>query len=364
MTDNVKNIGNAAFYNCSSLSNRLILPRNLVAVGNEAFQGVGTIKAYAGSSAIEAAAAAGYSVTIIDDVPVEKVSAVTANPASGAVTSGTTVALSSATNGTTIRYTTNGSEPTAASTSYSSPITITAATTIKAKAFKSGMTNSDTSTFTYTVIVENAPTITVGKVSGHPGEEVDITVSLANNPGLAGFVLDLNFDNTKLTPVSITRGAVISGDMFNSNLNDAGVDLSMLTSVTAAWFNASNVTENGVVFTVRFKIKETVTDETIPITISVESAANQTPTSVALTTVSGSVDVMTFIYGDIFEDGAVNVLDAVRLAQYLAKWQTVTLSPAELSAADVYPDGIVDVRDAVRLAQYLAGWSDVVLGQL
>ena len=69
------------------------------------------------------------------------------------------VTLQCATAGATIRYTTNGSEPTSSSTAYSTPITITGTTTIKAKAFKSGYRDSETfaQTFTLTGTVE-APT--------------------------------------------------------------------------------------------------------------------------------------------------------------------------------------------------------------
>jgi len=73
------------------------------------------------------------------------------SPASGTYSSVQTVTVSCSTEGATIRYTTDGSEPTTTSTTYASPITIDATTTVKAKAFKDGMTDSDTATATYTV---------------------------------------------------------------------------------------------------------------------------------------------------------------------------------------------------------------------
>lgn len=66
-------------------------------------------------------------------------------------------------------------------------------------------------------------------------------------------------------------------------------------------------------------------------------------------------------FGDIYTDGSVDTKDAVKLAQVLAGWKTVSLSEGEKVAADVYRDGNVDTKDAVKLAQYLAGWN-VVLG--
>ena len=64
------------------------------------------------------------------------------------------VTLQCATSGATIRYTTNGSEPTTSSTAYTAPITITGTTTIKAKAFLAftgGTFNSDTFTQTFSL---------------------------------------------------------------------------------------------------------------------------------------------------------------------------------------------------------------------
>lgn len=81
----------------------------------------------------------------------KKVATPTATPAAGEVASGTTVALSTTTEGADIYYTTNGDTPTAESTKYTAAIEITEAVTIKAIGIKSGMTNSDVMTAAYTV---------------------------------------------------------------------------------------------------------------------------------------------------------------------------------------------------------------------
>lgn len=79
----------------------------------------------------------------------------TANPPSSAVASGTTVSLSTTTDGASIHYTTDGSTPSAASTLYAGPISITGAVTIKAIAVKAGMTDSGVMTETYTMVPGN-----------------------------------------------------------------------------------------------------------------------------------------------------------------------------------------------------------------
>lgn len=82
---------------------------------------------------------------------IDLVTAPVANPAAGAVSSGTTIALTSATVGATIYYTTNGDVPTDESTLYTVPIEVTEAVTIKAIAYKSDRKPSLALTADYTI---------------------------------------------------------------------------------------------------------------------------------------------------------------------------------------------------------------------
>ena len=75
----------------------------------------------------------------------------TFSPAGGTYTSAQNVIISTTTADATIRYTTNGSEPTSSSTAYSSPFSVSSTTTIKAKGFKDGWTPSATASATYTI---------------------------------------------------------------------------------------------------------------------------------------------------------------------------------------------------------------------
>jgi hypothetical protein len=74
----------------------------------------------------------------------------TFSPSNRTFTDNMQVSISCGTTGSTIRRTNNGSEPTSSSPAYTGPITIYQTTTIKAKAFKSGMVESNTATATYT----------------------------------------------------------------------------------------------------------------------------------------------------------------------------------------------------------------------
>ena len=73
----------------------------------------------------------------------------TFDPAGGSYSDPVSVTISCATSGASIYYTTDGNTPTANSTLYSSPITISETTTVKAIGMMSGMNNSSVATATY-----------------------------------------------------------------------------------------------------------------------------------------------------------------------------------------------------------------------
>ena len=76
----------------------------------------------------------------------------TFSPAAGAYTSAQNVTISSATEGATIYYTTDGTEPTTNSTQYNGAISVSSSTTIKAMAIAAGYDNSSVATATYTIV--------------------------------------------------------------------------------------------------------------------------------------------------------------------------------------------------------------------
>lgn len=89
----------------------------------------------------------------------ETVATPTFSPVAGTYTSAQSVAIACATSGASIYYTTNGDTPTGASALYSAPITVSATSTVKAIAIKSGMTDSAVASAAYTI---NIPADTGG----------------------------------------------------------------------------------------------------------------------------------------------------------------------------------------------------------
>ena len=94
----------------------------------------------------------GVLTTALSGVPVPvTVATPVISPASCNFYPTTNVTISCATSGATIRYTLDGSEPTAESDAYSAPIAVSATTTVKARAFADGMNASAVASATYTL---------------------------------------------------------------------------------------------------------------------------------------------------------------------------------------------------------------------
>jgi lysophospholipase L1-like esterase len=81
----------------------------------------------------------------------------TFSPAAGTYYGTQSVAISCATSGATIHYTTDGSTPTTSSAVYSGAISVAASQTIKALAVKSGLTNSSVGAAAYTISASFSP---------------------------------------------------------------------------------------------------------------------------------------------------------------------------------------------------------------
>lgn len=84
-------------------------------------------------------------------VPTDQVATPTFSVAEGTYSSAQSVSISCATSGASIYYTMDGSTPTTSSTPYTGAITVSTTTTLKAIAVKSGMTDSEVATATYTI---------------------------------------------------------------------------------------------------------------------------------------------------------------------------------------------------------------------
>ena len=155
------------------------------------------------------------------------VEAPTFSVAEGTYTSAKSVELSCVTEGATIYYTTDGTEPTAASTAYTGAISISETTTLKAIAVK-GEDVSSVASATYTIVnIE------------HAGTEADpYTVADARN------AIDANFGITGVYATGIVSKIVTAYDSGFANITFDFVDSEGETNSIRAYRCTGNEAEN------------------------------------------------------------------------------------------------------------------------
>jgi len=131
----------------------------------------------------------------------------TFSPGGGTFTSAQSVSISDSTSGATIHYTTDGSTPTASSTTYSGSISVSSGTvTIKAIGVKSGDTNSSVASATYTIgtVVTTVATPTFSPAGGTYTAAQTVTISDSTSGASIRYTTDGS------TP-SATAGTLYSG---------------------------------------------------------------------------------------------------------------------------------------------------------
>ncbi len=159
-------------------------------------------------------------------ITLEQVAAPSFTPAAGTYTGTQSVTIASATSGASIYYTTNGSEPTSTNgTLYSSPVTLSQNTTLRAKAYKDGMTESTVTSGIYTIKCV-APEFSPAPGTYTSAQSVTITSATA------GATIRYTTDGTTpsqsngqvySSPVSISANTTLQAIAYKSGMNDSEI---------------------------------------------------------------------------------------------------------------------------------------------
>lgn len=156
------------------------------------------------------------------------------SPGGGTYTTAQNVTITCSTAGSTIRYTLNGSEPTASSAAYTGAIAISSTTTVKAKAFLSGMNDSQTAAATYTI--NKSDTTAAPAFSPAGGTyygNVDVTLTCATGNATIRYTTDGTTPGAASKvytgAIAVTAATTIKAYATASNLKDSAVVSSAYT---------------------------------------------------------------------------------------------------------------------------------------
>jgi hypothetical protein len=186
---------------------------------------------------------------------VTTVTAPTITPAGGTFTNSVSVSLATTTTGATIRYTTDGSTPTASSPAYSGALMLTNSATIKAIAFTSS-TNSAAASAAFTVTtanttVTNTPSTTntvpsttnlVGNAASYVKTDTTTIGNWKNVYGNDGYIII--GDTTKSASyATVTSSGNSSWTWTTSDSNPNSLQFANSSSrIAACWYTAGSMT--------------------------------------------------------------------------------------------------------------------------
>jgi hypothetical protein len=184
-------------------------------------------------------------------IPANTVATPTFLPLDGtAFTGSQAVTLACTTPGATIRYTLDGSEPTAGSALYTVPLQLTQMTTVKARAFVAGMADSAVASASYTRLAQ-VGTPVFAPVSGTTFVSAQAVTITCATPGAAiRYTLDGSEPTAGSTlytaPLQLTQTATVKARAFVAGMADSAVASATYTRLATL---AAAVDAPGLVFT-------------------------------------------------------------------------------------------------------------------
>jgi len=163
------------------------------------------------------------------------VSAPAFSPAAGSYATAQSVAMTSSTNGASIRYTIDGSTPSAtAGTVYSSPVSISTTTTLKAIAYKTGSTSSKVTSGTYTITIPAAATPSFSPVAGTYTSAQTVTITSTTTGATIRYTTDGSTPSATVgtiysSPVSVGTTTTLKAIAYKASYADSTVASGLYT---------------------------------------------------------------------------------------------------------------------------------------
>lgn len=186
---------------------------------------------------------------------------------------------------------------------------------------------------------------------------------------VSGYIMELTYDPTKVTPVKQTNPDLTGGDLYAVEGANFDADNTVLVSdikatsatsetLVVAWASASPValaTGENVLASVNFTVKDGVTED-VPIGIQLTAVTNDGTSIDSATVADGTVEVAggtLFLRGDADGNDVVDERDAALILQ--SSVGLGSIAEENKLKADANIDNVIDERDAALILQSLLG---------
>lgn len=182
----------------------------------------------------------------------------TFQPSAGTFTQGQTVTIASTTTGAAIRYTLDGTEPTMTSAVYTTPISVTRTTELRARAFKADLTGSSTTTGLYVIDLDTVDPPRFSPGSGRYTTFQNVTLASQTAGAVIRYRTDgLSPDESDPvfsagTPIAVAQNMHLTARAFKSGMTSSAVSWAdyEITGVVAVGSNHTvAVKADGTVWT-------------------------------------------------------------------------------------------------------------------
>lgn len=201
------------------------------------------------------------------------------------------------------------------------------------------------------------------------GKQIPITVSIASNPGISTFNFDLTYDNTKMYPVSYTKGDALSNVNIVTPLGSQSFKDKSSVRFLCQTADSKNMDSDGDLITVIFQTLSDVEYGENTIAIIPSAFTNQNYETVNLQSDNCILKITDYTIGDINNDDVVDLKDSMMLGQYLAGFDVELTTQGKKAAVSIYPDtndnietSEPTINDFQHLFRYLSDWQ-VELGK-
>lgn len=199
----------------------------------------------------------------------------------------------------------------------------------------------------------DTPVISVEKIWAASGSTVELNIHIVNNPGVLGATLTISWDDG-LTLLSDENGTAFAGATYQSPSRYVSRGTNFM------WYG-SDVEEimDGTILTLTFQVSDTVEELTsLAVNISSSGIYDVDQNDVNAHLVSGSIQIVNYLPGDVSGNRVIDTLDLIMLARYISdgcitdpEGYNVTLDSL---AANVNDDANINALDLILISRYIS----------
>jgi len=274
------------------------------------------------------------------------------------------VKLSVATAGATIRYTTDGSEPTATSWIYQNPFFLSSSVTVKARAYKDGHVPSAVASAGF--VINREPSTAVSVVGGDVCRRGDVNGDGKVTPGDALLVYQYTKAYVRFTDCQkISADATLNG---TATVKDSLVIFDYSLGKIDRFVSFGDANLDGIVdsrdanLVFQFCLKSRIPTPTQAYVSDVNGDGKITPNDVRLIWIFAMKSIKEFpvdpLYGkgDVNQNETVTLGDALLVAQYISR--AITLTKEQKWSAEVTGNNFISLVDVLVIFNYYLGKID------